>query len=128
MKSLRIVVLVSVVGAAVFSVRPVAAAEGLVVPSPDPRGTQDALSNDLSRRAPSRDVTGSASAPREGLGESLFISRSSALSHRAGAEGQRPLPSVVIGGITTSTLLTLIVLPTLYELIEAWVLRRREED
>ena len=43
-------------------------------------------------------------------------------------EVQRPLASVVIGGITTSTLLTLIVLPTLYELIEAWVLRRREED
>jgi cobalt-zinc-cadmium resistance protein CzcA len=51
-----------------------------------------------------------------------------ALSHGAGAEVQRPLASVVIGGITTSTLLTLIVLPTLYELMEAWVLRRREED
>jgi cobalt-zinc-cadmium resistance protein CzcA len=51
-----------------------------------------------------------------------------ALSHGAGAEVQRPLASVVIGGITTSTLLTLVVLPTLYELIEAWVLRRREED
>jgi cobalt-zinc-cadmium resistance protein CzcA len=51
-----------------------------------------------------------------------------ALSRGAGAEVQRPLASVVIGGITTSTLLTLIVLPTLYELIEAWVLRRREED
>jgi cobalt-zinc-cadmium resistance protein CzcA len=51
-----------------------------------------------------------------------------ALSHGAGAEVQRPLASVVIGGITTSTLRTLIVLPTLYELIEAWVLRRREEE
>jgi cobalt-zinc-cadmium resistance protein CzcA len=51
-----------------------------------------------------------------------------ALSRGAGAEVQRPLASVVIGGITTSTLLTLIVLPTLYELIEAWVERRREED
>ncbi len=51
-----------------------------------------------------------------------------ALSHGAGAEVQRPLASVVIGGITTSTLLTLIVLPTLYELVEAWVLRRQEED
>ena len=50
------------------------------------------------------------------------------LSHGAGAEVQRPLASVVIGGITTSTLLTLIVLPTLYELIEAWVLRRQEDD
>jgi cobalt-zinc-cadmium resistance protein CzcA len=51
-----------------------------------------------------------------------------ALSHSAGSEVQRPLASVVIGGITTSTLLTLIVLPTLYEIVEAWVLRRRAED
>jgi cobalt-zinc-cadmium resistance protein CzcA len=41
-----------------------------------------------------------------------------AISHGAGAEIQRPLATVVIGGIVTSTLLTLIVLPTLYELIE----------
>jgi cobalt-zinc-cadmium resistance protein CzcA len=51
-----------------------------------------------------------------------------ALSHGAGAEVQRPLASVVIGGITTSTLLTLIVLPTLYEIIEQRALRQREED
>jgi cobalt-zinc-cadmium resistance protein CzcA len=50
-----------------------------------------------------------------------------ALSQGAGAEVQRPLASVVIGGIATSTLLTLIVLPTLYEIIEARALRRREE-
>ena len=49
-----------------------------------------------------------------------------ALSHGAGAEIGRPLASVVIGGITTSTLLTLIVLPTLYEMVEARVARRRE--
>jgi len=41
-----------------------------------------------------------------------------ALSHGAGAEIQRPLASVVIGGVITSTLLTLIVLPTLYERVE----------
>lgn len=46
-----------------------------------------------------------------------------ALSHGAGAEVGRPLASVVIGGIATSTLLTLIVLPTLYEQIEARVAR-----
>jgi hypothetical protein len=51
-----------------------------------------------------------------------------ALSHGAGAEVQRPLASVVIGGIATSTLLTLIVLPTLYEVIEQRVLRRRVEE
>jgi Cu/Ag efflux pump CusA len=31
---------------------------------------------------------------------------------------QRPFASVISGGILTSTLLTLIVLPTLYEIIE----------
>jgi cobalt-zinc-cadmium resistance protein CzcA len=41
-----------------------------------------------------------------------------ALSHGAGAEIQRPLATVVIGGVITATLLTLIVLPTLYELLE----------
>jgi cobalt-zinc-cadmium resistance protein CzcA len=51
-----------------------------------------------------------------------------ALSQGAGAEVQRPLASVVIGGLTTSTLLTLIVLPTLYEIIEQRALRRREDD
>jgi cobalt-zinc-cadmium resistance protein CzcA len=34
----------------------------------------------------------------------------------AGAEVQRPLATVVIGGIISSTLLTLIVLPALYRL------------
>ena len=37
-----------------------------------------------------------------------------ALSHGVGAEVQKPLATVVIGGIATSTLLTLIVLPVLY--------------
>jgi cobalt-zinc-cadmium resistance protein CzcA len=46
-----------------------------------------------------------------------------AISHGAGAEVQRPLASVVIGGIVTSTLLTLMVLPTLYEIIERRALR-----
>lgn len=38
------------------------------------------------------------------------------LSAGVGAEVQKPLASVVIGGIISSTLLTLIVLPTLYSL------------
>lgn len=42
-----------------------------------------------------------------------------ALSRSQGAEVQRPLATVVIGGLITSTLLTLIVLPAMYELIEA---------
>ena len=37
-----------------------------------------------------------------------------ALSTQAGAEIQRPLATVVIGGLITSTLLTLYLLPALY--------------
>ncbi len=48
-----------------------------------------------------------------------------ALSHGAGAEVQRPLATVVIGGVITSTLLTLIVLPVVYEMIEDFHARRR---
>ncbi|MGO1541175.1 MAG: efflux RND transporter permease subunit [Luteimonas sp.] len=40
-----------------------------------------------------------------------------ALNVGAGAEVQRPLATVVIGGIVSSTLLTLLVLPTLYRLL-----------
>lgn len=46
-----------------------------------------------------------------------------ALSHGAGAEVQKPLATVVIGGLVTSTLLTLIVLPCLYVLTEKLQLR-----
>jgi heavy metal efflux system protein len=38
-----------------------------------------------------------------------------AISTGAGAEVQRPLATVVIGGLVTSTLLTLLVLPSLYQ-------------
>jgi heavy metal efflux system protein len=41
-----------------------------------------------------------------------------ALSTSAGAEVQRPLASVVIGGIVSSTFLTLVLLPVLYEWAE----------
>ena len=40
------------------------------------------------------------------------------LSSGVGAETQRPLASVVIGGLITSTLLTLVLLPVIYEWIE----------
>jgi heavy metal efflux system protein len=46
-----------------------------------------------------------------------------AISTRAGAEVQRPLATVVIGGILSSTLLSLLVLPVLLELL---VIRRSE--
>jgi cobalt-zinc-cadmium resistance protein CzcA len=41
-----------------------------------------------------------------------------ALSHSIGSEVQKPLAVVVIGGLVSATLLTLIVLPTLYFLVE----------
>jgi cobalt-zinc-cadmium resistance protein CzcA len=37
-----------------------------------------------------------------------------ALAESAGAEIQRPLATVVIGGIITSTLLTAVVVPAIY--------------
>jgi len=41
-----------------------------------------------------------------------------ALSHGIGSETQKPLAIVIIGGLFTATLLTLVVLPTLYLLFE----------
>ncbi len=45
------------------------------------------------------------------------------LSSGVGAETQRPLASVVVGGLITSTLLTLILLPVIYE----WMETRKEK-
>lgn len=47
-----------------------------------------------------------------------------ALSTSSGAEVQKPLATVVIGGLVSATLLTLIVLPVLYILVETWSERR----
>jgi cobalt-zinc-cadmium resistance protein CzcA len=41
-----------------------------------------------------------------------------ALSHGIGSETQRPLAIVIIGGLVSATMLTLMVLPTLYLVIE----------
>ncbi len=41
-----------------------------------------------------------------------------ALSHGIGSETQRPLAVVIIGGLVSATLLTLLILPTLYLLFE----------
>jgi cobalt-zinc-cadmium resistance protein CzcA len=41
-----------------------------------------------------------------------------ALAHGTGAEVQKPLATVVIGGLISSTLLTLVVLPALYRIVE----------
>src|SRR5437867_3818058 len=43
-----------------------------------------------------------------------------AISHGIGSEIQRPLARVVIGGLVSSTALTLLVLPVVYALIAGW--------
>ena len=47
-----------------------------------------------------------------------------AIATGAGAEVQRPLATVVIGGILSSTFLTLVLLPVLY----AWVENRKKSE
>ncbi|MGT2493439.1 efflux RND transporter permease subunit [Cupriavidus basilensis] len=44
-----------------------------------------------------------------------------ALSHGIGSEAQRPLALVIVGGMVTTTLLTLLVLPVVF----SWVNRHR---
>lgn len=48
-----------------------------------------------------------------------------AISNGAGAEVQRPLATVVIGGLISSTLLTLLVLPILYSIFDSKRERKR---
>ena len=48
------------------------------------------------------------------------------LAHGVGAEVQRPLATVVVGGLVTSTLLTLVILPSLYPRLLAIGRFRRE--
>ena len=50
-----------------------------------------------------------------------------AFSTGTGAEVQRPLATVVIGGIVSSTLLTLIILPALYSAVYQWRTQRNCE-
>jgi cobalt-zinc-cadmium resistance protein CzcA len=51
-----------------------------------------------------------------------------AISTGAGAEVQRPLATVVIGGILTSTFLTLSLLPVIYEWAEKLTVNVRKQD
>ncbi|HEX5802513.1 MAG TPA: efflux RND transporter permease subunit, partial [Azospira sp.] len=47
-----------------------------------------------------------------------------ALGFGAGSETNQPLAIAVIGGMISSTLLTLVVVPAVYSLIEGWLARR----
>jgi cobalt-zinc-cadmium resistance protein CzcA len=50
-----------------------------------------------------------------------------AVNTSPGSEVQRPLASVVIGGLVTSTALTLFVLPVLYRALARWQARHADE-
>lgn len=50
------------------------------------------------------------------------------ISSGVGAETQRPLATVVVGGLITSTLLTLVLLPVVYEWMENRMARRAKEE
>jgi len=53
-----------------------------------------------------------------------------ALAHGTGAEVQKPLATVVIGGLIAATILTLLVLPAISKVVLGWGERlaaRREE-
>ena len=43
-----------------------------------------------------------------------------AMSHAIGSDTQRPFAIVIIGGLITSTLLTMMLLPTFYDLADRW--------
>jgi cobalt-zinc-cadmium resistance protein CzcA len=47
-----------------------------------------------------------------------------AISTGIGSESQKPLATVVIGGLVTSTILTLIILPILYAIVHVLTHRR----
>lgn len=51
-----------------------------------------------------------------------------AISNSAGAEVQRPLATVVIGGLLSATLLTLVVLPIIYSLVEEFSHRSNNKN
>src|SRR5690606_33406235 len=51
-----------------------------------------------------------------------------AVSGSAGAEVQRPLATVVIGGLVSATILTLVVLPVLYSIYEGGGFKRKHKN
>ena len=48
-----------------------------------------------------------------------------AISTGIGSETQKPLAIVVIGGLVTSTILTLLILPILYSLVHTFMHKRQ---
>jgi cobalt-zinc-cadmium resistance protein CzcA len=50
-----------------------------------------------------------------------------ALARGIGSDVQRPLATVIVGGLASATLLTLFVLPAIYAIVEGWVQRRESK-
>jgi len=50
-----------------------------------------------------------------------------ALGIGEGGETQAPMGRAIIGGVITSTLLTLVVVPVLYSYLDGWAERRRQK-
>jgi cobalt-zinc-cadmium resistance protein CzcA len=48
-----------------------------------------------------------------------------ALARGIGSDVQRPLATVVVGGLISATLLTIFVMPAIYYVVERWFVRRR---
>jgi HAE1 family hydrophobic/amphiphilic exporter-1 len=47
-----------------------------------------------------------------------------AIGFAEGGEAQAPLARAVIGGLASSTIISLVLIPVLYDLIEGWAARR----
>jgi len=47
-----------------------------------------------------------------------------AIGYAEGGEAQAPLARVVVGGLVTSTLISLVIIPVLYLKVEGWIERR----
>ena len=58
-----------------------------------------------------------------GLGD-VVGSLPAALARGVGSDVQRPLATVIVGGLITATILTLVVLPALYVVLEEWRAKR----
>jgi cobalt-zinc-cadmium resistance protein CzcA len=51
-----------------------------------------------------------------------------AISHGIGSETQKPLAIVVIGGLVTSTILTLLILPVIFSLVHQLTHKRSNRN
>lgn len=58
----------------------------------------------------------------------MFAMLPVALSIGQGAEARAPMAHAVLGGLVTSTILTLVVIPCLYSLLHSWLGNAAEKE